>query len=375
MARYEVFISFKHLDFKGNPTEDSTLAMDLYNALMARGINTFYCNKTLEISGISQYKRAIDEALDACKVLIVVGTCVENINSEWVQYEWDSFYNDILSNIKPSLKIFSYIDKMLSSDLPRSLRQLQIFEKRENTLQNICNYIENALGTNSGAHEISAGLTKDQTSLESKFAILEGNNIKISDIEQAIMLDEITYENEYWVTLDRCLGWFERNNQIYTMLKEKKTDRIIAYINVSPVTDEYFEKIMQGDYIDTFLPPEAIIEYDMPSLYNLYFSSIVIHPDYQNTGAFKPLFDALVEKFITLGSNDIFIKRMIADAVTEKGAKFCMLFGMEKITLSKHNSVIYEVQLLPPKFKVTSKATSILFKFYSQKADELDFLS
>ncbi len=374
MDQYEVFISFKHLDYNKNQTEDSSMAVELYNALMSRGIRTFYCNKTLEIVGISQYKKAIDAALDACKVLIVVGTCLENINSEWVRYEWDSFYNDILSNIKPNAKIFSYIDKMSLADLPRTLRQLQVFEKREYSLQNICNYIEHALGIKSDADMISADLTKDQTSLDSKFEILDGKNIKICDIEQAIMLDEITYGNEYWVTLDRCLGWFERNNQIYTMLKENKTGRIIAYINVSPVTDEYYEKIKQGDFIDAFLPSEAIIEYDMPSLYNIYFSSIVIHPDFQNTGAFKPLFDALVEKFINLGTNDILIKRMIADAVTEKGAKFCMLFGMEKINLSKHNSVIYEVQFLPPKFKVSSKATSALFKFYTQKAIELDFI-
>jgi len=370
LSNYDVFISYKQTDTFRNKTEDSILALELYNSLLAKNIKVFFSDSTLEIVGVSQYKKAIDDALDQCKVLIVVGTSCANINSEWVHYEWDSFYNDILSGIKSNSQVFSYIDKIVPAELPRTLRQLQVFEKRDVSTYEVAEYIGHALIGSPGPETTAT----PELSSSHVFSVIDGSNVKMIDIEQALLLDKIVYEEEYYVTIERCMAWYNRNNQIYVMLKDTTINQIIAYVNVSPISDEYYERIKSGDFIDTSLPPEAIIEYDMPCLYNIYFSSIVIHPDYQNTGAFKPLFDAIVNKIIVLGENDILIKRMVADAVTEKGVKFCMMFGMNRVISSKHHSSIYEVQLIPPQFKVSSKATSLLFKYYEQKINELDFL-
>ena len=46
------------------------------------------------------------------------------MESSWVRYEWDGFFNDVLSGQKEG-HLFSYIDDMSPSDLPRTLRQLQ----------------------------------------------------------------------------------------------------------------------------------------------------------------------------------------------------------------------------------------------------------
>ena len=371
MANYDVFISFKHTNHDGKHTPDYFMAQELYDALQSRKIDTFFSSASLEIVGISQYKKAIDEALDLCKVLIVVGTSQENINSKWVNYEWDGFYNDILSGMKTDAKVFSYIDQITTNQLPRTLRQLQVFEKREIELHEICNYIEHALGKTQSK---TPQTIQPVFSSETRFIVIEGQQVGVEDINQALNLDKIVYQDDYIISIEKCIAWYQRNSQIYTMLKDTLTNQIIAYINVSPISDEYYERIKDGDFVDTLLPPEAIMQYDLPYFYSIYFSSIVIHPDYQNTGVLKPLFDALVEKFIRLGNNDILMKRLIADAVTEKGVKVCELFGMEKIKSSKHHSQIYETQFLPPKFRVTSKATNELYKFYEQKAEELDFI-
>ncbi len=399
MKEFTVFLSFKNTDANGAYTKESAMAKELYEELMRRGIHTFFSNVTLEIMGAAHYKKNIDDALDECQVLIVIGTSPENVTSKWVEYEWDSFYNDILSGIKKDCSVFSYIDGMSPQALPRTLRHLQVFEKTKNSLGDICTYIENSLRQHpktpiapggeipalaaapppataqpTPTLPLVAAMPAPTAGSESAFVVVEGKEITVQDIEEALLLDKMVYDEEYYVTLDRCLEWFKRNNEIYSMLKDKATGKIVAYINVSPVSDEYYELIKSGAFIDTYLPPQAIIAYDMPSLYNIYFSSVVLHPEYQNTGAFKPLFDAVVNKFIRLGESDIFMKRMVADAVTEKGEKFCLLFGMKKISNSQHNSTIYEVNLMPPQFRVSSKSTSLLYKYYTEKAQELDFL-
>ena len=87
IAAYDVFISFKNLDERGVPTRDAQLANEVYNFLRSKGLSVFISTVTLESLGVSNYKKAIDDALDAASIMVAVGTSTENLNSEWVRYE------------------------------------------------------------------------------------------------------------------------------------------------------------------------------------------------------------------------------------------------------------------------------------------------
>lgn len=158
------------------------------------------------------------------------------------------------------------------------------------------------------------------------------------------------------------------------MAKDVHTNKVIAYVNISPVTDECYERIRKGDFIDTGITPEMILSYDMPFPYSLYFSSIVIHPRYQNTEVFMDLFNAIINKFISLGEHDVFVRRMIADAVTKNGEKFCKLFGMKMLKTSNHDSKLYETTLIPPSFRIVSKSCKKLYDYYTAKYNEAPYL-
>jgi hypothetical protein len=82
---YEVFISFKNLMPNGEPTRDSMLAREVYDYLSAKGLSVFISNVSLERLGISEYKKAIDDALDVAQVLVAVGTSRENLEWRWVR--------------------------------------------------------------------------------------------------------------------------------------------------------------------------------------------------------------------------------------------------------------------------------------------------
>ena len=76
---YDVFISFKNKDDKGNPTLDSKIAKNLYDYLVKKGHEVFFSVQTLEVLGKSDYAKAINNALEKSLILIVIGTC--NLNS------------------------------------------------------------------------------------------------------------------------------------------------------------------------------------------------------------------------------------------------------------------------------------------------------
>jgi hypothetical protein len=67
------------------------------------------------------------------------------MESEWVRYEWDSFFNDIISGIKPNGRVFTFVKGVDPRDLPRKLRQGQVFHAERGEVQNLCSFIRNAL--------------------------------------------------------------------------------------------------------------------------------------------------------------------------------------------------------------------------------------
>lgn len=143
---YQVFISFKNLDENGVQTRDGVLADEVYHFLTSHGIKVFFSDVTLEKGGESDYSRAINEALDSATILVAVGTSFENLDSHWVRYEWDSFFNEIRSKRKPNGKIFTYVEDLAISKLPFALRQTQVFHhNKPGSREQLYNFICNAL--------------------------------------------------------------------------------------------------------------------------------------------------------------------------------------------------------------------------------------
>ena len=143
--RYDVFLSCKNLGPDGKPTRDSVLAGDIYQYLFARNLSVFLSTFELEAQGVSAYKQAIDAALDASQVLVAIGTSTQNLESGWVRYEWDGFFNDIISGVKPHGRVFSYIDGVEVKSLPRALRQSQAIVHGDGSLEVLYRYAANAL--------------------------------------------------------------------------------------------------------------------------------------------------------------------------------------------------------------------------------------
>lgn len=141
----DIFISFKNLDSEGRPTQDSIIAEEIFHFLEKKGLSVFNSNFSLEKLGASAYQKAIDLALDSAQILVAVGISEQNISSQWVRYEWESFYNDILSGRKINGRLFVYIEGFSISSLPRILRQNQVIVHGGDSKEKLYNFIVNAL--------------------------------------------------------------------------------------------------------------------------------------------------------------------------------------------------------------------------------------
>lgn len=136
------------MDPCGNITEDYEIAKELYFTLKEKGISVFFSDESLFKLGKSDYKKSIDSALDSSKVLIVISTKKEYLYSGWIEYEYETFYEDILSGRKTDANIVSYTKGILHSELPRTLTRLQNYLIDSMSYEKIAAYVAIMLNSN-----------------------------------------------------------------------------------------------------------------------------------------------------------------------------------------------------------------------------------
>jgi len=89
--KHDIFISFKYSGSDGKPTKDSIVARELYTELTKLKLSTFFSPVSIQESGKSNWDRAIESALESSRILILVGSSREHIDSAQVEEEWRAF--------------------------------------------------------------------------------------------------------------------------------------------------------------------------------------------------------------------------------------------------------------------------------------------
>ncbi len=180
-------------------------------------------------------------------------------------------------------------------------------------------------------------------------------------IQEALLLDKKYYPPEYHLSLAQCLGYFEKNNQIYIMLENN--NHVMGYLNFSPITEEKYNEIASGNCIDTTIRSDDICQYEPNHIYSAYLSSIVIEENYRNLGYGNLLLKILAKKIIDLFDEKIYFKRIIADVLNDAGRALAINFGLQEKRGTNNNSILFETVLIPIKMNKTIYNESIIDKY------------
>ncbi|MBQ2965379.1 MAG: GNAT family N-acetyltransferase [Clostridia bacterium] len=179
-----------------------------------------------------------------------------------------------------------------------------------------------------------------------KIFLISQSEVQKGHIEQALNLDRISYDDTYHLSLNTCLSYFDKNNQIYIMALDETKTTVLGYINFSPITEEMYQKIKSGQTIDTVIESSDIVRYvDDVDCWG-YMSSIVVHPDHRNRGIAKQMLMLLQKQICELAMyHNIFFNSIVADAVSDLGEYILTEIGYEKIKTSNHDTKIMELNL------------------------------
>jgi hypothetical protein len=241
---YDVFVSCKVTEQGRAASRDLDLATEIYHYLSARSISIFLGTIELQRRGVSAFKSAIDEALDSSRVLVVVGTSRDNIESDWVRYEWDSFINDILSGVKTGCGVFTYIDGFSPSELPRSLRSHQVIS-HDDGLETLYKFVANCLATQPPRRRRPRGGARRSASpsvdIEQKFDRFHSDFVTANQID-ALRGFAVRHMGGSIAPAEVLRGWLTANPRIFYRLNEvidtglTTTSRLVGYYSLRPVT-------------------------------------------------------------------------------------------------------------------------------------------
>ena len=186
--------------------------------------------------------------------------------------------------------------------------------------------------------------------------ILKGDRLQESHVLQALSLDYLVYPKEYHLTSDDCLDYFHKNPYIYFMAADTKTNKIVGYINFSPLDTSCYTVLKSGKAIDTIVSGKDILVYEPHKHYHGYFSSIVVHPDYRHKGIAKQLLEDLFNYLYYLAKEqDIWFDEITADIISPEGARLAPKFGFVSMSNSSHDSTLMLLNPRSPGERLTQK--------------------
>lgn len=200
-----------------------------------------------------------------------------------------------------------------------------------------------------------------------RYELIRGQDAPPEVVEGVVALDKISLDAFYHVSAQADRDLFLANRESGFILRERASGLVVGYSMLLPVAAETYGMIREGRFVDTDLRPEMVVRCDGPGVYDLYFASVVTHPQCRGLGLVMRLMDAMVEDFIALAERGVYMRRMLADVVSREGEKFCRFFGLREVCATDHGSKIYEVSGLPPTMRVTTGATKRLFDLYGAR--------
>lgn len=203
---YDVFICYKRtasiVDGEEYLTQDASSAHQIYDSLTAEGYRVFFAEATLSNVAGSDYEPIIFNALNTSRVMLVVCSKPEYINSTWVKNEWRRFLK--LMEHDDSKKIIPIMQNMSPAKLPDLLKKYQaltISPKFESELiSNVSRIVSSANKVN--LQRVSLDQKKATKKSNVVKANIEARTIQAKEATQLVASEQVKLRNA-WKSLDK----------------------------------------------------------------------------------------------------------------------------------------------------------------------------
>ncbi|MBD5455314.1 MAG: toll/interleukin-1 receptor domain-containing protein [Lachnospiraceae bacterium] len=203
------------------------------------------------------------------------------------------------------------------------------------------------------------------------FEIIYPGEMKHSDFLETDEIDYLVLREDLIASVETAIEWYDYNNYTYIAIRDRGSKKIVGYFTLLPITEDTYNLILSGDFMDKEFTTDSIVQYEAPGIYILYVASVAIHPQYQNTNAFLELYNAVIDVVISLAQQrEIYFSQILAEASTKQGEKLCKIMGMKKHNSTTTNTDVYTLTLIPPELRLFGSKGKLLVNLCKQKYEE-----
>jgi hypothetical protein len=172
---FDIFICFKKSLMSGEGfTKDWKMAYDLYDRLSGQ-YNVFFSEKTLNNVVVHQYEPNIYYGLYTAKVMLLLCSKREYLESQWVKNEWSRFYAFGQNPAAGKTIIPIFIDDFAPEQLPAVLQSYQGYPADYNLLESLSKNLQTILkpvDKEEEARKVDEKLAAQQQAFEKELADL-----------------------------------------------------------------------------------------------------------------------------------------------------------------------------------------------------------
>lgn len=201
--------------------------------------------------------------------------------------------------------------------------------------------------------------------------VVLSDELSYDDFMDMYEIDKKVMRGDLIADIETTYKWFKFNKYTHIGVRDITTKRLVGYFSVLPITDETYNKIVSGNFEDKDFTSDNLEQYIFSDFYRVYIAGVGIDPEYQNTGAFIKLYNALIDLFLSLAKDgEIYISEILAEASTKQGEKFCKMVGMKKISNTKNDTDVYRLITIPPEFRLKNEKGKELHDLCQKKFEE-----
>ena len=257
---YDVFICYKEVDEQGQRTIDSQRAQEIYYLLKDQGRRVFFSRISLEDKAGQQYEPYIFAALNSAKVMVVVGTRREYLESVWVKNEW-SRYLAIVKRDRKKLLIPCYAD-MDPYDMPEQLSILQSYDMTKiGFFQDLIRGINKVLDVNK--QPVSSPATQNQAALNNVSALLKRGYMALEDgewVRADAFFEQVLNQNAECAEAYMGKYLCQRHMASLQELVRDRIGQIELVVETVPIRcdEEHIENMIQRYAVPNYLTDKTI---------------------------------------------------------------------------------------------------------------------
>ncbi len=133
--------------------------------------------------------------------------------------------------------------------------------------------------------------------------------------------------------------WWQAHPSMFYLAYHDKN--LCGYISAFPLTTKAFQTTLNHDFDEKTLEPSALAEFKTKGDYQLYFSSIVVHPALRKKGIARRLRQAFLAKLIELWDAGFCVKHASALVVSKEGTRIMQSLGFQVHSKAQQGSLFY----------------------------------